>query len=95
MGLLKHYKNWGFSQFCGFLLLKEKKKANKKNDNWNFWFWVFVGPKMAVSWGITAFQKNLAETPIFIVFLGARFLGQVVKKGKFSTPTKKKEKFDW
>ena len=31
----------------------------------------------------------LVETPIFIVFLGARFFGQVVKKGTFWTPTKK------
>ena len=38
------------------------------------------------------FQKNLAETPIFIVFLGARFFGQVVKKEKFWTPTKNKRK---
>ena len=27
------------------------------------------------------FKNVFAETPIFIVFLGARFLGQVVKKG--------------
>ena len=36
--------------------------------------------------------KWVAETPIFIVFLGARFFGQVVKKGKFWTPTKKRRK---
>ena len=34
LGLLKHYKNWGFRYFM-FLLLKEKKIG--KNDNWNFW----------------------------------------------------------
>ena len=34
LGLLKHYKNRGFSRFLCFGLLKEKKKA-KKNDNWN------------------------------------------------------------
>ena len=56
----------------------------------------FFGPKMAVSWRITSFQKKLPETPIFIVFLGARFLGQGVKKGNFWIPCqKKKENFDW
>ena len=38
-------------------------------------------------------KKKFAKTPIFIVFLGARFLGQVVKKGKFWTPTQKRRKF--
>ena len=32
LGLQKHYKNRGFSNFWGFLFLKEKKQA-KKNDN--------------------------------------------------------------
>ena len=42
------------------------------------------------------FPKKQAETPIFIVFLGARFLGQAVKKKAiFGYPVKKKEKFDW
>ena len=35
------------------------------------------------------FPKKPAETPIFIVFLGARFLGQVVKKGHSGHPPKK------
>ena len=30
LGLLKHYKNRGFSKFGGFLLLKEKKIGKKK-----------------------------------------------------------------
>ena len=29
-GLLKHYKNIGFSQFLSFVLLKEKKEAKKR-----------------------------------------------------------------
>ena len=37
-------------------------------------------------------KKWVAETPIFIVFFGCAFFGQVVKKGKFWTPTKKKQK---
>ena len=35
------------------------------------------------------FKKCFAETPLFIVFWGAHFLDQVVKKGKIWTPTKK------
>ena len=34
LGLLKHYKNRGFSKNLCFVLLKEKK-TGKKNDNWN------------------------------------------------------------
>ena len=37
-------------------------------------------------------KKWVAETPIFIVFLGARFFGQVVKKGDFGHPPKIKKK---
>ena len=41
------------------------------------------------------FPKKQAETPIFIVFLGARFLGQGVKKRQFLDTLSKKENFDW
>ena len=34
-------------------------------------------------------KKCLAETPIFIVFWGARFFGQVVQKGNFGPPHKR------
>ena len=34
LGLLKHYKNRGFSKIVCFVLLKEKK-TGKKNDSWN------------------------------------------------------------
>ena len=37
------------------------------------------------------FQKKFAETPIFIVFGGARFLGQVVRKGNFGHPPEKRK----
>ena len=40
------------------------------------------------------FSKNRPWNPYFYsVFWGARFLGQVVKKGKFWTPTQKRRKF--
>ena len=55
----------------------------------NFGFFV---PKMAVSWRTSAFQKNSAWNPyVYSGFLGARFLGQGVKKGKFWKPTKKRK----
>ena len=54
---------------------------------------VFFGPKMAVSWRTSAFQKKRAWNPYFYsVFLGARFLGQGVKKRKFWKATKKNGK---
>ena len=37
-------------------------------------FW-FFGPKMAVSWRTSAFQKKGPETPIFIVFFGCALSG--------------------
>ena len=37
------------------------------------------------------FPKKMAETPIFIVFWGAHFLGQGVKKGNFGIPCQKKK----
>ena len=44
---------------------------------------------MAVSWRLSVSQNWVAESTIFIVFLGARFLGQVVNKGNFGHPPKK------
>ena len=39
------------------------------------------------------FKNVFSEAPIFIVFLGARFFGRVVKKGNFGRPPKRKT--DW
>ena len=47
LGLIKHYKNRGFSRCLCFFVVGREKKA-QKNDNWNFRIW-FFGPKMAVS----------------------------------------------
>ena len=46
-GLLKHYKNRGFSNFLCFLLLKEKKTGKKMMTG--IYEFCFFGPKMAVS----------------------------------------------
>ena len=41
------------------------------------------------------FSKNALLKPLFYsVFLGARFFGQVVKKGNFGHPPKTKENID-
>ena len=52
----------------------------------------FFGPKMAVSWRTTAFQKKGPETPIFIVFFGFRLFGPRCPKREIlkSHPKKKK-----
>ena len=52
----------------------------------------FFCPTMAVSWRITSFQK-IGWNPYFIVFLGARFLCQGVKKRQFLDTLSKKRKF--
>ena len=57
-------------------------------------FW-FFGPKMAVSWCTTAFQKKGPETPVFIVFFGFRLFGPRCQKREIWKATPKKDKFDW
>ena len=87
LGLLKHYKNKGFSRILCFLSLKEKKKPEKMIIGISGFG--FFCPKMAVSWRASAFQKKLAETPILIVFLSAHFWAKVPKKGNFGHSPKK------
>ena len=82
LGLLKHYKNRGFSQFLWFLLLKKKKKA-KNNDNWNFWFGFFLVQKWPFRDAHLFFKKNLLKPlppPIFIVFFGCALFGPSCQK---------------
>ena len=75
--------------FVFFVVVREEK--GKKNDNWNLWIWLFFVQKWPFRDSELFSTKWVAETSIFIVFLGARFFGQVVKKGKFWTPTKKRK----
>ena len=72
-----------------FLLLQEKKKA-KKNDNWNFWICLFV-PKWPFRDTELFSKKWVAETPIFIVFWGARFLAKLSKREILDTHHKKSD----
>ena len=92
LGLLKHYKNRGFSNFCVFCCWKRRKR--QKNDNWNFWIW-FFGPKMAVSWRIMFFSKKVCWNPYFYSVLGCALFGPSCQKREIWTPTKKEEKIDW
>ena len=76
-----------------FLLLKEKKGKRKMITGISGFG--FFGPKMAVSWRITFFQKNRLK-PLFYIVLGVRvFWAKLSKKGNFWTPPKKKDNFDW
>ena len=79
-----------FQKIFVFLLLKGNIKA--KNDNWNLWIGFLSNNGRFVTH--ICFSKKHAETPIFIVFWGARFLGQGVKKRKFWKPTKQEKMTD-
>ena len=80
LGLLKHYRNEGFQpNFVVFVVEKEEKGKTMINRISGLGFLVQKWP--------------FREVHLFFkCFLGARFLGQVVKKGKFWTPTKIKRK---
>ena len=52
----------------------------------------FLGPKMAVSWRISAFQKKGLETPIFIVFLGCALFGPSCQKREILDTHPKRKK---
>ena len=88
VGLLKHYKNRGFSKFWCFLLLKEKKQA-KQNDKWNFWIWVFWSKNGRFVTHMF-FQKKVCWNPYFYSVLGCALFGPSCQKGKFWTPTQKR-----
>ena len=63
LGLLKHYKNRGFSRFLCFFVF-EREKGKKKMITGISEFWVFLS-KMAVSGRIT-FSKKSRLKPIIL-----------------------------
>ena len=90
LGLLKDYKNRGFSRFLCFLLLNKKKGKKKMITGISeFGFFLSKNGRFVTH---NFFPKKQAETPIFIVFLGARFLGQGVKKRQFLDTLSKRKK---
>ena len=52
----------------------------------------FFGPKMAVSWRTTAFQKKGPETTIFIVFFVCALFGSSCQKREILDTQPKKKK---
>ena len=78
LGLLKHSKNRGFSNFWGFLVV-EREEIGKKMITGIYEFWFFWS-KMAVSWRTTAFPKKRARNLYFIVFFGFRLFGPRCQK---------------
>ena len=89
-GLLKHYKNRGFSKLlCLLLLLKEKKTGKKTLITGISGFW-FFGPKWPFRDAYVVFKKSV-ETPIFIVFWGCALFGPSCQKGNFGHPPPKRK----
>ena len=79
LGLLKHYKNRGFSRFLCFFVF-ERKKATKRITGISEF--VFFCPKMAVSWRLTFFQK-IGWNPYFYSVLGSEFSEPRCQKRQF------------
>ena len=61
-----------------FVVVREEK--GKKNDNWNFWIWVFLVQKWPFRDSKLFSTKWVAETPIFIVFWGCALFGPRCQK---------------
>ena len=91
LGLLKYYKNRGFSRFLCFCYWKIRKR--QKNDNWNFWIRVSF-PKMAVSWRTSVFQKTLLK-PLFLYCFWVHAFWAKVSKNEILDAHQKREKIDW
>ena len=53
-----------------FFVVVREEKGKKKNDNWNFWIWLFFVQKWPFRDSELFSTKWVAETPIFIVFFG-------------------------
>ena len=70
----------------------EREEIGKKMMTGISGFGFFCCPKMDISWRITLFLKMPCWTTYFLLcFLGACFFGQVVKKGNFGDPPKRKK----
>ena len=95
LGLLKHYKNRGFSNFCVLCCLKRRKQA-KKNDNWNFNEFGFFWSKNGRFVTHKCFSKKRPWNHYFYcVFCVRAFWAKLSKKGNFGHPAKKEENFHW
>ena len=67
------------------------REEEDKNDNWNFWIWVFWVQKWPFCDAQLFFKKLFSESPGFIVFWGVRaFWARLSKKGDFGHPPKER-----
>ena len=91
LGLLKHYKNRGFSNFLCFVLLKEKKTGKKMITGiYEFgFFWSKNG--RFVTHNCFSKKKN-PETTIFIVFFVCALCGPSCQKREILDTQPKKKK---
>ena len=74
-----------------FVFFVVEREESKKNYNWSFWIWLFVvqNGRFVTQ---NCFSKICSLKPLFYSVLGCALVGQVVTKGKFWTPIKKKRK---
>ena len=79
------------SIFVFFVVGREEKGPKLISS---FWFGVVLVQKRPLREANPFSQKWVAETPIFIVFLRTRCLGQVVKRKFLGHPPKKKHLID-
>ena len=91
LGLLKHYKNRGFSKIVCFVLLKEKKTGKKKLITGIYEFGIFWS-KNGFRDAHLLFKKKGPETPIFIVFFGCALFGPSCQKREILDTHPKKKK---
>ena len=78
------------SAICCFFVVEKEEKDPKglPKNNWNFWIRVcfFSLQKWPFRDASVSFSKWFAETTIFKMFLGARFLAKLSEKGNFGLP---------
>ena len=89
LGLLKHYKNGGFSQLLWFLLLKKRKRQQQKTITGISGFGFFGSKKWPFRDAYLFSKKNL----FYSVFWVRVFWAKLSKRGNLGHPPK--EKFDW
>ena len=92
LGLLKHYKNRGFSRFLCFLFLKKKKGKKKMITGiYEFgFFWSKNGRFVTHNF----FPKKIAWNPYFYSVFGCAFSGPRCQKRQFLDTLSKKNLTD-
>ena len=73
-----------------FLLLTEKKEP-PKNDNSNFWVWVFLSKNGRFVTHNCFWKIGVLKPLFFIVFWGCALSGPSCQKGIFGTPPQKRK----